>query len=167
MWGDMEYSRLQDHMLSPPPRHHPPRPLSVPSILLAELVFHHLLLARDPREVQRNGRHQEGRTRDPVLEEEKLCDGPEEVRRVHRVANLLVDAFGYKRVVLFDLKPRREAPGKVCVRPPQKPEGLEEEGGAEGARDKARRGWQGVVRKVQPGRKKVEEGNDDHPQGRE
>ncbi len=47
------------------------------------------------------------------------------------MADIFVDAFGNEHVVLSDLTPRREAPGKVSVRPPQKPEGLEEEGSAE------------------------------------
>ncbi len=73
----------------------------------------------------------------------------------HRVADPPADTGGHEHVVLSDLKPRREAIGKVCVRPPQKPQGLDEEGGSERARDKARRGRQGIVRKVQSGRKEV------------
>jgi len=86
--------------------------------------------ARDPGDVKGDGRHQEGEACDPVLEEEKLGDGPEEVSGVHRVADPLADAGGHEPVVLSDLKPRREAFGEVSVRPPQKPGGLEEEGAA-------------------------------------
>ena len=47
------------------------------------------------------------------------------------MADPLADAGGHKPVVLSDLKTWREAPGKVLGGPPEKHEGLGEEGGAE------------------------------------
>lgn len=83
------------------------------------------------------------------------------------MADPLVDAGGHKPVVLPDLETRREALGEVGVRPPQKPEGLEEEGSPQGACQEACGGREAVVRKVEPGGEEVEEGDDDHAQGRE
>ncbi len=85
--------------------HVPPHPICASPIHLAELVFHHLLLPRDPRDIEGDGHHQEGRTRDPVLEqeeeeEEKLSCSPEKVSGAHRVADLLADAGGHEPVVL-------------------------------------------------------------------
>ena len=83
--------------------HVPPHPICASPIYLAELVFHHLLLPKDPRDIEGDGHHQEGGTRDPVLEqeeEEKLSCIPEKVGGAHRVADLLADAGGHEPVVL-------------------------------------------------------------------
>ncbi len=76
-------------------------------IHLAEFAQHHLLLTRDPGDVKRDERHQEGGTSDPVLEEEKLSHRPQQTGGVHRVADLLADASAHQPVVRSDLEPRR------------------------------------------------------------
>jgi hypothetical protein len=46
-------------------------------VCFAELFLHHLLFSRYPEDVEREERKKTRPARDPIVEQERLCDDPE------------------------------------------------------------------------------------------
>lgn len=90
------------------------------SVVVAEVLEHHLLFERDPHETERNNGHKESRPGDPVVQEQPLCKGPEHVSGVHRMADVAVHACRYETMVILDLGYRRPLPGQIDMGPPEK-----------------------------------------------
>src|SRR5260370_41819693 len=92
------------HFRSPDTRNKSFRLRHVRGVLVTKFFEHHTLFIADPKREQNPKRDQVRRTSNPIRKDKHLAKRVEKERRVHRVADALIDAIRYELMMFTDLK---------------------------------------------------------------
>lgn len=114
-------------------------------VLIAEPFGHVGFLDRHSGEVERPEHHQEDRSGDQVVEQQRHGEGPKPQGGVHGMPHMPIDAVLYQRLLAMHARGEGEVDPQVGVGPPQEEERQDDENGTQpghGVRD-------GVVREVE------------------
>jgi hypothetical protein len=98
-----------------------PGMLAVGPVLPAETVQHHLLLPRPADEIQQQECRQSSQARYPILQQQRLGDGPYQLGGIHRVANCGIDPDADQLLIIPDFGRGRPVLAKIVVCPPEQP----------------------------------------------
>src|SRR6186997_1191877 len=98
---------VKESLPLPDARNKPLRPCRVRRVFSAEALNHHLFLGAEAKREEDRERDEVGGTGDPVRNDERLTDGIEGERQVHRVADALIDTSRDQTMILFDFQRNR------------------------------------------------------------
>src|ERR1700689_1449090 len=98
------------------------RPCRVRRVFVAKLLDHHPLLRADAKRAEDREGDQVRRTCPPLGDAERLADGIQRQRQVHRMADTAINALRDKSMLLTYLQGDRPICAQVSVRPGEEPE---------------------------------------------